>query len=160
MKDLRRHPRKDCGAALILAGREQDLVDLSSNGMCVQTEAHMPIGGEVPFALAIPGGRRIHGLAKVRWAQGSGWRRAHGLEIVKLGRFQERHLHRYLNPRRFGFGEALDIALEFACAVLVVLLAQSLLQSQPALAQAAVDAAPWAFMAGGLGLSAYLLSAA
>lgn len=157
--EQRRHPRKDSGAELVLAGRPHDIEDLSVRGIRVFTREAMPIGQHVPFALRLPGGPTLHGTAQVRWAEDSGWRRAHGLEIVKIGRIQQRSLAKYLDPRSFGFMEVLDLALEFSLCLILLLLARNLL-SDPAWLNMATDLLPWALLASGVGLCGYLLSEA
>ncbi len=159
MDQRRRHPRKDSGAELILAGRPHDIEDLSVRGLRVFTQQSMEIGQHVPFALRLPGGPTLHGTAQVRWAEDSGWRRAHGLEIVKLGRLNQRSLTKYLNPRHFGLLEVLDLSLEFALCLILLLLARNLL-SDPAFTGMVLDFLPWALLAGGVGVSAFLFSEA
>lgn len=154
-KERRRHPRKDSAARLFIAGGEHDLVDLSRGGMCVSTATLLPAGGRVPFELRLPGEQGVEGVAEVRWADATGWKRAHGLEFVAMGLSQRRRLSEHLDPRRFGVLEALELA--FAAGA--VILAGHALRAAPSALQAAVDAAaPWAWMAGDLGLNAASLT--
>ncbi|MBI5202606.1 MAG: PilZ domain-containing protein [Elusimicrobia bacterium] len=159
MEQRRRHPRKDSGAELILAGRQHDIEDLSLRGLRVFTPESMEVGSKVPFALRLPGGPTLHGTAQVRWTDDAGWRKMHGLEIVQIGRFQRMTLAKYLNPRRFGALEALDLSLEFALALTLMLVARNVL-SDPAWSAMAADMLPWAFMAGGVGLCGWFLQQA
>lgn len=158
MEQRRRHARKDTGALLVLAGHQHDLVDLSEGGLCVKTDQKLPQGQPMTFALSLPGGTRVEGLAEVAWAERQGWRRSHGLKITQIRPWQRRSLVKYLNPYHFGVMDAVDLALQFGCAVMGVLLVRSILQTDPAMAQTAVENLPWVFMAAGCAVAAFVMA--
>ncbi|MBI4345831.1 MAG: PilZ domain-containing protein [Elusimicrobia bacterium] len=154
--DKRRHARRDSGAELILAGRQYDIEDLSPKGLRLYSDARISVGQKLPFSLKLPGGPHVHGLAQVRWSDEGGWRKAHGLEFVKIGRLGERSIVKYLNPRYFGLLEAFDVALEFAFCLALFFAVRAYL-NDPVYAAMLTDLGPWAIMASGIGLGGYFL---
>ena len=146
----RRFPRRDSAAQLTVAGRELDLVDLSARGVCVQALTSMTVGETLPFALVLPGGNRVEGMAQVRWQRSLGRRVAHGMEFVEMRPWVAHRLTKHLNPRHFGLVEACDLLLEFGCALALLLAARAFFSSNPLVLQTAVEHLPWAFIGGGV----------
>ncbi|MBI4424389.1 MAG: PilZ domain-containing protein [Elusimicrobia bacterium] len=143
IREQRRHPRKDSGAELVVMGWEQDLLDLSLNGLSLRAQQAVPADRPLPFALSLPGGRRIEGLAQVRWSQSLGWRASYGLEIVRISWSDRSRLAKHLDPYHFGALELLDLLLEFSCALVFLVAIREFLSRDPSLAQTALESAPW-----------------
>jgi hypothetical protein len=137
------------------------LLDMSALGVGIESAQDLAIGQRLGFKMAIDDGfpvRRLDASARVRWSQAWGFTNAYGLEIEGVHWFNRWRLLRYLRPPRFGALEAASLALEAATAIVVVLVAADLLQSNPHFAFTLFIMMPWLLLVGFGLLATYFLA--
>jgi len=139
-------------------GDEVRILDMSSEGVGIETSRAFEVGETLGLDLDLGGGRTIAAKAKIRWRRPEGYHFAYGLQFEDMGRLQKIRIGRHLDPDSLELQEIFELAVQAGATIMAGYIAYDWVVSDPQRVQYAIYALPWAFNVLAAGLAVFFIS--